>query len=81
MGRQIFSDFLEFKTFNVFILLTKSLCLRILLVYDVSSRKTFESVRAWIKQIQEHADPGVNIILVGNKCDMEVERVSYESKE
>lgn len=42
----------------------------ILLVYDVTDRRSFESIRNWISQIQQHADVHVNKILVGNKCDM-----------
>jgi len=42
----------------------------ILLVYDVTDRRSFESIRNWITQIQQHADVHVNKILVGNKCDM-----------
>lgn len=47
----------------------------ILLVYDVTDRRSFESIRNWISQIQQHADVHVNKILVGNKCDMTDEKV------
>jgi len=47
----------------------------ILLVYDVTDRRSFESIRNWISQIQQHADVHVNKILVGNKCDMVDEKV------
>ena len=47
----------------------------ILLVYDVTDRRSFESIRNWITQIQQHADVHVNKILVGNKCDMLDEKV------
>lgn len=46
----------------------------ILLVYDVTDRHTFESLRNWVSQIQQHADISVNMILIGNKCDMESQR-------
>jgi len=42
----------------------------IVLVYDVTDRRSFESIRNWISQIQQHADVHVNKILVGNKSDM-----------
>jgi small GTP-binding protein len=32
----------------------------ILLVYDVTDRRSFESIRNWISQIQQHADVHVN---------------------
>jgi Ras-related protein Rab-8A len=44
-------------------------------VYDVTDRRSFESIRNWISQIQQHADVHVNKILVGNKCDMLDEKV------
>lgn len=42
----------------------------IMLVYDVTSLKSFESVRKWIKNIEEHAAPDVERIIVGNKCEV-----------
>eukprot|EP01041_Mallomonas_annulata_P008520 gene8520-17570_t len=54
----------------------------ILLVYDVTDRQTFMSIRNWVAQIQVHADVNVNKILIGNKCDMSEQRsVSYEEGE
>mmetsp|Transcript_5615 Transcript_5615/g.8549 ORF Transcript_5615/g.8549 Transcript_5615/m.8549 type:complete len:206 (-) Transcript_5615:234-851(-) len=47
----------------------------ILLVYDVTDRQTFTSIRNWVAQIQMHADVNVNKILIGNKCDMQDQRV------
>jgi len=47
----------------------------ILLAYDVTDRRSFESIRNWISQINQHADVHVNKILVGNKCDMLDEKV------
>jgi len=47
----------------------------ILLVYDVTDRRSFESIRNWVSQIQQHADVHVNKILVGNKADMVDEKV------
>eukprot|EP00752_Nemacystus_decipiens_P001864 g1796.t1 len=46
----------------------------ILLVYDVTDKKSFNSIRNWVAQIQQHADVAVNKILIGNKCDMEEDR-------
>jgi Ras-related protein Rab-11A len=41
-----------------------------LLVYDVSRRSTFDSIDRWITDLRQNSDPNVNIILVGNKCDI-----------
>jgi Ras-related protein Rab-8A len=48
----------------------------ILLVYDVTDRNSFISIRNWVAQIQMHADVNVNKILIGNKCDVQDQRVS-----
>jgi small GTP-binding protein len=41
-----------------------------LLVYDISQQKTFESVERWLKELRDHADANIVIMLVGNKCDL-----------
>ena len=46
----------------------------IVLVYDVTDRKTFESISHWINCIKEYADDDVDVILVGNKIDREEQR-------
>lgn len=54
----------------------------ILLVYDVTDRNSFISIRNWVAQIQMHADVNVNKILIGNKCDVQDQRaISYEEGE
>ena len=47
----------------------------IILVYDITKRETFESVHKWINSIHENADAAVITCLVGNKIDLEEERV------
>jgi len=46
----------------------------IVLVYDITDRGTFNSVRSWMSQIADHADAQVNRVLIGNKCDHETAR-------
>ena len=54
----------------------------IILIYDVTSRKTFENIKNWVKQIKEEVSDKVTIILVGNKIDDETNRkVSTEEGE
>ena len=54
----------------------------ILLVYDVTDEKSFENIRVWISNIEQHAADSVNKILVGNKSDMfEQQVVSRERGE
>ena len=57
----------------------------ILFVYDITQKKTFEDVKDWIDLISENITSNNNhftIILVGNKTDLEDDRViSYEEGE
>jgi len=50
----------------------------VLLVYDITSSKSFESLDKWLLEVREHADEKIQIILIGNKNDLaskrEVER-------
>ncbi|WRT63979.1 GTP-binding protein ypt2 [Kwoniella shivajii] len=46
----------------------------ILLVYDVTDEKSFQNIRTWHANIDQHASPGVNKILIGNKCDWDEKR-------
>ena len=41
-----------------------------LLVYDITQEKTFASVRKWMQELRDHADPDIVIMLVGNKVDL-----------
>ena len=48
----------------------------ILLVYDVTEERSFQSIRNhWIRSIEQHATNNVDKILVGSKCDMISEKV------
>ncbi|KAF2716368.1 ras-domain-containing protein [Polychaeton citri CBS 116435] len=47
----------------------------ILLVYDVTDAKSFNNIRTWFSNVEQHATEGVNKILIGNKCDWEEKRV------
>ena len=41
-----------------------------LLVYDISKHGTFENVARWLKELRDHADANIVIMLVGNKSDL-----------
>ncbi|XP_053348647.1 ras-related protein Rab-25a [Clarias gariepinus] len=45
-----------------------------LLVYDISKHLTYESVERWLKELYDHADPHIVIMLVGNKSDLTTSR-------
>ncbi|KAM3595871.1 uncharacterized protein V6R79_004370 [Siganus canaliculatus] len=42
-----------------------------LLVYDISKHLTYESTERWLKELYEHADPHIVVMLVGNKSDLD----------
>lgn len=41
-----------------------------LLVYDVSRHVTFENVSRWLKELRDHTDPNIVVMLIGNKSDL-----------
>lgn len=46
-----------------------------ILMYDITNEESFNSVQDWITQIKNYSWDNAQVILVGNKCDMEEERV------
>lgn len=46
----------------------------ILLVYDITNEKSFENIKVWIRNIEQHASADVEKMILGNKCDMEDKR-------
>ncbi|KAL0443807.1 UNVERIFIED_CONTAM: Ras-related protein YPT3 [Sesamum latifolium] len=41
-----------------------------LLVYDVTRRPTFENVLRWLRELRDHTDPNIVVMLIGNKSDL-----------
>ena len=46
----------------------------IILMYDITKKETFDTIRKWWKNILDHKDKDFPVILVGNKCDLEDKR-------
>mmetsp|Transcript_24733 Transcript_24733/g.39743 ORF Transcript_24733/g.39743 Transcript_24733/m.39743 type:complete len:193 (+) Transcript_24733:101-679(+) len=46
----------------------------VLLVYDITNKDSFKHVAKWIKDVENYAEPGVSVVLLGNKCDLEDKR-------
>lgn len=42
----------------------------IMLVYDITNEKSFDNIKNWIRNIEEHATSDVEKMVLGNKCDM-----------
>ena len=47
----------------------------ILLIYDITSRDSFKNLESWLIEIEKHASDNVLKILIGNKNDLENDRV------
>lgn len=42
-----------------------------LLVYDITRHITFENVERWLKELKDHTDANIVVMLVGNKSDLQ----------
>ncbi|EDO34944.1 predicted protein [Nematostella vectensis] len=50
-----------------------------ILMYDITNEESFQAVQDWSTQVKTYSWANAQVILVGNKCDMEEERVvSYD---
>ena len=47
----------------------------ILLMYDVTREESFQHIGYWMESIGKHAATGVVVCLIGNKCDMQEQKV------
>lgn len=51
----------------------------IFVVYDITNHDTFENVKQWLQEIGRYAGDNIDILLVGNKNDLENKReVTFE---
>ena len=41
-----------------------------MIVYDITKELSFQSVKKWMEEVKEHAEPDIVIMLVGNKLDI-----------
>ncbi|KAL7593114.1 ras-related protein RABA1f [Lactuca sativa] len=41
-----------------------------LIVYDITRKVTFDNIERWLKELREHTDQNIVIMLVGNKADL-----------
>lgn len=41
-----------------------------LMVYDITKRQTFDNVQRWLRELREHADSNIVIMMAGNKSDL-----------
>jgi small GTP-binding protein len=46
----------------------------VLILFDVTNKKSFDNVDYWVRNLDEHGAPGVQKVLVGNKIDLSHKR-------
>ncbi|XP_034750504.1 ras-related protein Rab-3D-like [Etheostoma cragini] len=46
-----------------------------LLMYDITNQESFNAVQDWATQIKTYSWDNAQVILVGNKCDLEDDRI------
>ena len=46
-----------------------------IIVYAINNRESFNNIDMWLKELRKHASPAVKVILIGNKVDLENDRV------
>ncbi|KAK4280704.1 hypothetical protein QN277_012290 [Acacia crassicarpa] len=51
-----------------------------LLVYDITRRETYESLRKWLRELREFGNDDMVVILVGNKSDLSDSRQVEEEE-
>ena len=44
------------------------------LVYDITDKDSFDKVKVWLKELHQVVGEGINIVICGNKSDLERER-------
>ncbi len=46
-----------------------------MIAYSITSRESFLSIDGWMDEIHKYTSDSVKVMLIGNKCDLEDERV------
>ena len=56
---------------------TRNLFLKVMgaiIIYDITNERSYKNLKEWIKLIREECGKHMQIIMVGNKCDLDSER-------
>ena len=51
-----------------------------MVVYDISSEESFQHIQSWIKDCKDLAPKTVQLVLIGNKSDLEEERAIQKER-
>ena len=58
--------------------ITKNLFLKVqgvLVVYDITNEDSFKSIKSWVNTIKDECGKQMQMIIVGNKCDLNDQRI------
>ncbi|XP_072976604.1 ras-related protein Rab11C [Typha angustifolia] len=50
------------------------------LVYDITKKQTFDNVQRWLRELRDHADSNIVIMMAGNKSDLKHLRAVSEDE-
>ena len=50
-------------------------CSLALIVYAINNRNSYEHAESWLNDLKNQSNPNVRVFLIGNKCDLEDQRV------
>ena len=50
-------------------------CSLALIVYAINNRNSYEHAENWLNDLKNQSNPNVRVFLIGNKCDLEEQRV------
>ena len=45
-----------------------------MIVYSVTNKESYAAIEGWMEEIRKYTGEEIKVLLIGNKCDMEVER-------
>lgn len=45
-----------------------------IVAYEITSRESFEKVKKWVSELEQHAPKGITLTIAGNKADLEGQR-------
>lgn len=45
------------------------------MVYSITSKESFDNIDTWLKELKLHSNPDAKVFLIGNKQDLEENRV------
>ena len=51
-----------------------------IIVYDISSKKSYEGLDIWLKDLRQHTEENIPVFIIGNKMDLERQVSAEDAK-